>query len=164
MAGRVGRRGSQVLAFLGNTPHIVLNMSITCEPDATPPPAKPKRRRWPPLPRPYTRAELDKRTAAYQMFERLVADIIRDVGGEGEVSAVRYQLIEAFCGMAIRMNDMSSRSLAGQPVDLSELSLAASTLTRLATRIGLKRAPRDVTPPRVEDYIAHINNKGSTES
>jgi hypothetical protein len=79
------------------------------------------------------------------MFESLYAAIAADIGGVDQVSAVQRELIEAFCGVAIRLNDLNTRGLAGQPVDLADLSLAASTLTRLASRIGIHRVPRDVT-------------------
>ena len=92
--------------------------------------------------RPFTREKLDKLTAAFKMFDNLVASVIQDAGGEREISAVQRELIEAFAGVAIRVNDLNTRGLAGQPVDLSELSLAASTLTRLASRIGVHRVAR----------------------
>jgi hypothetical protein len=95
--------------------------------------------------RPFTREQLDQRTAAFKMFESLYAAIAADIGGVDQVSAVQRELIEAFCGVAIRLNDLNTRGLAGQPVDLADLSLAASTLTRLASRIGIHRVPRDVT-------------------
>jgi hypothetical protein len=124
-----------------------------CSMDAS---SKPRRRRssWNKQARPFTREQLDQRTVAFRMFENLVASVIRDVGGESEISAVQRELIEAFCGIAIRLNDLNSRGLAGQPVDLADLSLAASTLTRLASRIGVHRISRDVTP----DPIAYARS------
>jgi hypothetical protein len=55
-------------------------------------------------------------------------------------------LIDAFVGVSIRLNDLNTRGLLGEPIDLSELSLAASTLVRIAQRIGINRAARDVGP------------------
>jgi hypothetical protein len=57
---------------------------------------------------------------------------------------VQRPLIDAFVAVSIRLNDLNTRGLLGQPVDLSELSLAVSTLTRLASRIGISRVPKDV--------------------
>ena len=111
-------------------------------------PDKPARRRRhrPTKLRPFTRDQLDQRSAAFKMFESLYAAIEADAGGADQISAIQRELIEAFCSVALRMNDLSTRGLAGQSIDLSELSLAASTLTRLAQRIGIHRVPRDVTP------------------
>jgi hypothetical protein len=100
----------------------------------------------PTKPRPLTREALDSRTAAAKMWDSLAASIIADAGGESEISTVQRTLIDAFCGVAIRLNDLNTKGLLGQPVDLSELSLVASTLTRLASRIGVARVPRDIGP------------------
>ena len=142
-----------------NTPPLL----STCSTDD--PTKRRKRKPYKPTkPRPFTRDQLDQRTAAFRMFDNLVVSVIQDVGGEREISAVQRELIEAFAGVAIRVNDLNSRGLAGQPVDLSELSLAASTLTRLASRIGIRRVfnPRNVTPS-VADYVNHISANGGEE-
>jgi hypothetical protein len=115
------------------------------QPDDTAAKAKRRRQHKAVKIRPFTREQLDQRTAAFKMFESLYAAIAADIGGVDQVSAVQRELIEAFCGVAIRLNDLNTRGLAGQPVDLADLSLAASTLTRLASRIGIHRVPRDVT-------------------
>ena len=107
--------------------------------------------------RPFTREQLDQRSAAFKMFENLVASVIQDVGGEKEVTAVQRELIEAFAGVAIRVNDLNTRGLAGQPVNLSELSLAASTLTRLASQIGVRRVLPIKTVPPVHEYVAQLH-------
>jgi hypothetical protein len=103
-------------------------------------------------PKPFTRAELDSRTAAAKMWDALAASITADCGGESEISTVQRTLIDAFCGVAIRLNDLNTRGLLGQPVDLSELSLAASTLTRLASRIGIVRVAKPVAD--LDTFIA----------
>ena len=87
---------------------------------------------------------LNSRTHAAKMWDSLRANIIADCGGENETSTVKRTLIDAFCGVAIQLIDINTKGLLGQPVDLAELSLAASTLTRLASRIGIDRVPRDV--------------------
>jgi hypothetical protein len=88
-------------------------------------------------PRPLTRDQLDSRTSAAKMWDNLATSIAADCGGETEISTVKRTLIDAFCAVAIRLNDLNTKGLLGQPVDLSELSLVASTLTRLAVRIGM---------------------------
>jgi hypothetical protein len=94
--------------------------------------------------KPFNRDQIDKRTNAYKMFTALYAAVESDVGGADQISAVTQQLIEAFCIISVQLNDMSARSLAGQNINISlaDISLAASTLTRLASRIGLRRVPR----------------------
>ena len=78
------------------------------------------------------------------MWDSLSRNIAADLGGESNLSSVQKTLIEAFVGVSIRLNDLNMRGLQGEKIDLSELSLAASTLVRIATRIGIARQPRDV--------------------
>ena len=47
---------------------------------------------------------------------------------------------------------MESRLANGEQIDISEHALLASTLVRIAQRIGLNRVPRNVTPD-LRDYI-----------
>ena len=61
-------------------------------------------------------------------------------------------LIAAYVGMSIRLNDMNTRCLLGQEVNLSDLTQASSTLTRLAVRIGIVRKVRD-KGPTLSDYL-----------
>jgi hypothetical protein len=119
---------------------------------------KRRKRGRPTKPRPLTREALDSRTTAAKMWDSLAASIIADAGGESEISTVQRTLINAFCGVAIRLNDLNTKGLLGQPVDLSELSLVASTLTRLASRIGVARVSKDVTPSLAQ-YIEHLNKQ-----
>jgi hypothetical protein len=112
------------------------------------PASKPKSRgqrpHGPIKPVPFTRADLDSRTAAARMWDNLSANIAADLGGEANLSSVQKTLIEAFVGVSIRLNDLNMRGLRGEQIDLSELSLAASTLVRIASRIGIARVARDV--------------------
>ena len=75
------------------------------------------------------------------MWDTLASNIIADAGGESEISTIQRTLIDAFCEVAIRLNHLNTKGLLGQTVDLAELSLAASTLTRLASRIGITGCP-----------------------
>lgn len=95
-------------------------------------------------PKPFTRDDLDGRTHAAQLYDRLYANIAADAGGEDQLSAIQRELITAFCAVSLRLNDMSTRALIGQNIELSDLSLAASTLVRIASRIGITRVPRQV--------------------
>ena len=94
--------------------------------------------------RPFTRDMVDSRLKSAKIWDTLAANIIADAGGESEISTIQRTLIDAFCGVAIQLNDLNTKGLLGQPVDLTELSLAASTLVRLAARIGINRVPREV--------------------
>jgi hypothetical protein len=137
------------------------HLPVTCYTEA---PAKPRRRRphKSQKARPFAIEQLDKRTAAYAMFENLFAAVQSDCGGPDQISAVSRELILMFCSLAVYANDLSARGLAGQVIELGDLSLAASTLTRLASRIGLRRIPKPTMG--LADYLESIKNDDVAES
>jgi hypothetical protein len=93
-----------------------------------------------------TRAELDGRTNAAKAFDKLVGEIERDLGGRDQLSAIELTLIEGYAGAAVALQDMNARRALGQPVDMAEHSQVASTMVRIASRLGLNKRMRDVTP------------------
>jgi len=103
-----------------------------------------------------TRQSLDGRTRARKQFDAIARGIASDLGGESELSTVQKHLVEAFAGAAIHVHDKNARLLLGEEVDIVEHCQAISTLVRVAQRIGLRRAVRDITPT-VADYVASIN-------
>jgi hypothetical protein len=101
-----------------------------------------------------TRQSLDGRTKARKQFDAIAEGIAEDLGGSDRLSTVQRHLVEAFAGCAVVVHDINARLLLGQPIDLAEHSQVASTLVRLASRIGLGRRMRDVTD--LTDHIAKL--------
>jgi hypothetical protein len=97
-------------------------------------------------PRLITRESLDKRTRAAQQFDAIANAIARDLGGEANLSTVAKHLVEAFAGVAIAVGDLNARLVLGQAIDVTEQAQAISTMVRVASRIGINRVARDVTP------------------
>jgi hypothetical protein len=107
---------------------------------------------------PLTRSALDGRTTAAKLYDRLVLNIQNDLGGADACSTIENTLIEAFAGAAVRVNDQNARMLSGEEVPIGEIALAISALVRAASRIGLKRVPRDVTPLTLQEIARQIEN------
>ncbi|MEJ0076852.1 MAG: hypothetical protein WDO17_15650 [Alphaproteobacteria bacterium] len=84
------------------------------------------------------------------MFDAIVTGIESDLGGKDQLSTVEVALIEAFAGATVHVHDLNARLLLGQKIDLSEHSAAISSLVRIASRIGTRRRPKDVTPSLAE--------------
>jgi hypothetical protein len=93
-----------------------------------------------------TRDRLDGRCSAAKQFDAIAEGIAQDLGGETNLSTVQRHLVEAFAGAAIHVSNLNSHLLLGQPVDIAEHATAISSIVRLASRIGILRVPRDVTP------------------
>ena len=119
-----------------------------------------KKKKWPHRashkankPQLLTRARLDSRRGAVQAFDRHARAIQNDLGGADQLSAIQLDLIEAFVGEALVMANMNSKILLGQEVDLGLHALVAGAMCRLASRLGVKRVARDVTPPSLAAYL-----------
>jgi hypothetical protein len=108
---------------------------------------KRKRRRKPQHPQLLVRAQLDGRTSAAKLFDRLVLDVENDLGGPAQLSTIEHALVEGFCGAAVMLQSLNARIAAGEQIDAGAHALAISALVRVASRLGLARRARDVTPP-----------------
>jgi hypothetical protein len=95
---------------------------------------------------------IDGRSPTYRRYRDLVAAMVADLGGIA-LSEARMQLVRRFAASAVLAEAMEARLVKGEPVDIMEHSQLASTQVRLASRIGLERMPKDVTPATLQDYI-----------
>ena len=93
-----------------------------------------------------TRAQLDRRTSAAKAFDKLVADIEADLGGRDQLSTIQLVLIEAFAGAAVTLQHLNTRLALGQEIDLGQYAQTVSAMVRVASRLGLRRRARDLTP------------------
>ena len=58
--------------------------------------------------------------------------------------AIAVELVEAFAGAAITLNDLNTRMLLGQPIDLNKHAQAVNAMVKVASRLGISRRARDV--------------------
>src|SRR5215472_10521199 len=107
---------------------------------------KPKRRHVATKPQLRSPDQLDGRSNAAKQFDAIADGIAADLGGEDQLTTVQRHLVEAFAGAAIHVNDINARLLLGEEIDIVAHSTAISTMVRVASRIGLSRVPRHVTP------------------
>lgn len=96
---------------------------------------------------------VDGRSATARRFRDICSAIIVDQGGLDRLSESRLQLIRRFAAAAVLAEQMESKLVEGTAIDLSEHAQLASTLCRLASRIGIDRISRDLTPTLAE-YLA----------
>ena len=67
------------------------------------------------------------------------------------------QLIRRFAALAVQAEAMEARLVNGEQIDIGEHALLSSTLVRIASRIGIDRRARNITPS-LADYL-----EGSSE-
>ena len=114
---------------------------------APPKPSKghPKRRHRAARPQLLTRDQLDGRTNAAKVFDRLVCGIELDLGGREHLSMIERTLVEAYAGAYVSLCDLNTRLALGQEIDLGQHSTAVSAMVRVASRLGIRRRARDIT-------------------
>jgi hypothetical protein len=100
-----------------------------------------------------TRQSLDGRSRARKQYDAIVFGIAQDLGGEDRLSTVQCELVEAFAGVAVWFKDLNARLLLGQQVDPSEIASAVNSMVKVASRIGVTRIARDITPD-LQTYLA----------
>jgi hypothetical protein len=94
--------------------------------------------------------DVDGRSIVARRYRDVAGAILTDQGGEDRCSESRKQLIRRFAAAAVLAEQMESRLANGEKIDITEHALLCSTLARLASRIGIDRVPRDVTPSLAE--------------
>jgi hypothetical protein len=111
-------------------------------------PEKPARRKPHRATRPQllTRDQLDGRTNAAKVFDRLVVDIEGDLGGRDQLSTIERALVEAFAGACVTLHHLNAKLALGEEIDLSQHAQAVSAMVRVASRLGLQRRAKDVGP------------------
>jgi hypothetical protein len=135
-------------------------MALGCPDDVAPKRRKRTGRRS--KPQLLTRDQLDGRTNAAKLFERLIGNIAADLGGSDQLSTIECQLIEAFAGACVQMQHLNTRLALGEKIDLAEHAQAVSAMVRVASRLGLQRRAkavpdlyRDVLPQFASEQGEH---------
>jgi hypothetical protein len=100
-------------------------------------------------------------TAWSRRFHDLVLGHINDAGGRDRLSEAQLALIKRAAGLECECERMEGRMSCDEEIDLDRYGRAASHLRRLLETLGIERRPRDVTPPSIEQYAAHVRNGGS---
>ena len=96
--------------------------------------------------RPLTLADIDRRTRAYQAAERLLAELIADLGGEGRASAGEREIAQRAAVLGAMIEDIEARYLRGEAIGLGDYLAATNAQRRLLATLGLERRARNVTP------------------
>jgi hypothetical protein len=110
---------------------------------------RPHRRTKPQL---LTARDLDKRSNAYKAFTQLMAEIEIDLGGRDALSVIERQLIAAFVGAAITLQHFNTQLALGQKVDLAQFTGVASSMVRIAAKLGLRRRQREIEQT-LDEYL-----------
>src|SRR5437016_636662 len=83
-------------------------------------------------------------SSAARRFKDLVNAFIADSGGIDQCSEIRISLLRRLASVVVQSELLEARMINGDEVDISTLCTLASTVTRISSRLGLERVPKDV--------------------
>jgi hypothetical protein len=91
---------------------------------------------------------IDLRSSTARRYRDLVAQIASDCtgGAVANLSETKLQLIRRFSAACVLAEEMEARLAAGEQINISEHAQLSSTLVRLATRIGISRLSKNISP------------------
>jgi hypothetical protein len=95
---------------------------------------------------------VDARSAVSRRVYDICAAIVGDLGGADRLSETKLSLVRRFASLAVLAEAQEAKLANGEEVNVMELAHLSSALVRLATRIGLKRVPREVIPT-LHEYL-----------
>jgi hypothetical protein len=98
---------------------------------------------------------VDGRSAAARRFRDIVSAILIDQGGFDECSESRLQLVRRFAACAVLAEQAEAKLANGEDINISEHSLLCSTMVRVASRLGLERRAKDISPT-LDDILRDV--------
>ena len=85
--------------------------------------------------------DLGKSSDAGRFFSKMTRDIIADLGGRRQLTRMELELIQVFCGAATQARYLNHQIFLGEiaEVDFSGYANMASTMLRIASKLGMQR-------------------------
>ena len=105
---------------------------------------------------------VDGRSLVARRYRDITSAVIADQGGLARMSEARQQLIRRFAAAAVIAEQIEAKLANGEAVNIQEHALLSSTLTRLASRIGIDRRMRNITPS-LQEYLAMKDQEDAVE-
>jgi hypothetical protein len=96
-------------------------------------------------------AGVDMRSIVGRRYKDLIRAIVADQGGIERLAEARIQLIRRFAGIGCLAEAAEARMALGQEFDVGEYVQLASTMSRIAARIGINRTAKDALS--LKEYV-----------
>lgn len=96
---------------------------------------------------------VDGRSGAARRYRDIVAQIVIDQVGVDLIAEARLQLIRRFSACAVLAGTMEAALANGESIDITQHAQLASSMVRVASRIGINRRAREIVPTLAQ-YLA----------
>jgi len=101
--------------------------------------------------------DCDGRSVIARRYRDIASAILVDQGGADLCSESRKQLVRRFAAAAVLAEQMEAALARGQEISITEHCLLASTMVRVANKIGVDRVPKEIEQdPAVAHYEAEL--------
>jgi hypothetical protein len=110
--------------------------------------------------------DVDGRSVIARRYRDIAGQIATDQGGADQCSESRLQLIRRFAACAVLAEQLEARLARGDEIDIQEHALLCSTMTRIASRLGIDRVPREIdaaSDPLYRTYLDALNSQGHAD-
>jgi hypothetical protein len=94
---------------------------------------------------------IDGRSQKGRRYRDILLALVADQGGLDRLSEARVSLSRRFSALSVMAEAIEADLINGAQIDIAEFATIASTLVRLAARIGLNRRAKVV--PELADYL-----------
>jgi hypothetical protein len=105
-----------------------------------------------------TLSDLDRRTGTARRANDLINAMQEDLGGESRLATGERQIIQRAAILGTLAEDIEARWLSGESIDPTMLCTIDNAQRRLLEAVGIRRVPRDITPP-LKDYLAEAHTE-----
>ena len=97
---------------------------------------------------------VDGRSTIARRYKDISNQLAADQGGADQLREARLRLIRRFAACACIAEQLEAALARGEQIDIAEHAQLCSSLVRIASRIGIDRIPREVTPT-LREYLKH---------
>jgi hypothetical protein len=101
--------------------------------------------------------EGDQRSKAAKRFRDIIAALTADLGGVDRLSEGQKQLIRRCSLISVECEKLEAR-IAGEDIDLELFGTLTDRLGRTLQRLGLRRVPKVIVPPDLQEYLRGREN------
>lgn len=102
---------------------------------------------------------VDGRSALARRYRDLLAEMIRDLGGDP--TAAQDAIARRAATLCVWCEQAEATMASGGSINIGEFSTTANAMRRLLVDLGLERKARDVTPLNLNQYLARKREEAS---
>jgi hypothetical protein len=106
---------------------------------------------------------VDGRGAVARRYRDVVISLADDAGGVDRLSEPQKILVRQAAMMTVKIEDVQSRIVAGEDIDVEQLTRLGNVLARTLQLIGVTKGPKKDHGPSLSEYLASLRHEPEVE-